>query len=228
MLVCLSRRMKYFFLIRPSSFSSRVALPFPLPMLVFEDQPETLSVTPVDSMRGVSSHDFLLQFPSGTFAYPWIHWCETIWAGAYTTMRTVEGTRILHLSVHIQRLSDTLRSLDYTTKDQEDSVNSNGSVRESPEVSMALAPYRSQSNKFMESLVLRLVRHALRVSSSMEPTIMDWKVTISIFYSAKEKRVRSLVHVANLTEVPNDQGVTVEIQGNPRHNANAKDLQWVK
>ncbi|EXX76704.1 hypothetical protein RirG_030670 [Rhizophagus irregularis DAOM 197198w] len=173
----------------------------------------------------VSSGDFLLKFPRG----------------AYTSARTVKRKSIMDLQSHVSRMVHSLRLMKFipesevpTEKSQDNKENNEFEAEESSQITRELIPYR-KSDTFKQ-LIIPILRKGLSRYCEIKGLPShnnkreyedEIKVTILVCYSFKEKRPILVAHFINLYSL-NTSRCKVEIYGEPRKSAEAKDSQWVR
>ncbi|PKY42439.1 hypothetical protein RhiirA4_397405 [Rhizophagus irregularis] len=173
----------------------------------------------------VSSGDFLLKFPRG----------------AYTSARTVKRKSIMDLQSHVSRMVHSLRLMKFipesevpTEKSQDNKENNEFEAEESSQITRELIPYR-KSDTFKQ-LIIPILRKGLSryceikglpSHNNKRECEDEIKVTILVCYSFKEKRPILVAHFINLYSL-NTSRCKVEIYGEPRKSAEAKDSQWVR
>jgi hypothetical protein len=121
-------------------------------------------------------------------------------AGAYSTMRTVQFTRILELETHLQRIIDALP--------------------------VACPCDKPVDPDTLRQLTLRLLTETV-VTFAKKYDGIEQKITV-LAYMDDNARLKLHSHVCPLPQLALDDGIQVEIHGNPRHNAHAKNSQWVR
>ncbi|TFJ83776.1 hypothetical protein NSK_004878 [Nannochloropsis salina CCMP1776] len=133
--------------------------------------------------------------------------------GAYTTARTVRGSKIFELDTHVKRLSET---------------------------AMLMWPDQALLANIVEPSRLRaVVMKALRVviehhRSRHKPlggqafiSQEELKLTILFVWHTEDSMLECLYHVSQLPLRPSPP-IKVEVRGAPRSNAKAKDSGWVR
>ncbi|GBC02041.1 hypothetical protein RclHR1_04420011 [Rhizophagus clarus] len=170
----------------------------------------------------VSSGDFLLKYPRG----------------AYTSARTVKRKSVMDLQSHIDRMVHSLRLMKFiseevvpTEKCQDDKENNSFEAEESSQVTRELISYRkSDTFKLMIIPLLRkgLSRYCeIKEQNNKGECEDEIKITILVCYSFKEKRPILVAHFINLHSLK-ISSCKVEVYGEPRKSAEAKDSQWVR
>ncbi|RIA95982.1 hypothetical protein C1645_815962 [Glomus cerebriforme] len=158
----------------------------------------------------ISSRDFLLKYPRG----------------AYTAARTVKRKSIMDLTSHIDRMVNSLQLMKFIPDDIEE--------EESPQITQELIPYR-KSDTFKQ-MIIPLLRKGLSRYIEIEKysfqhikreDVNEIKITILVCYSFKEERPILVAHFTALHSL-NVSKCRVEIYGEPRKSAEAKDSQWVR
>ncbi|RIB06012.1 hypothetical protein C2G38_2218111 [Gigaspora rosea] len=132
----------------------------------------------------ISSNEFLLQYPRGT----------------YTAARTVNRTAIMDLQGHIKRTCDSLKLVKFKNSENisiegnQDETNNNDSEETEPDyVTQAMAPYRDP--EIFKGLVIPLLKTGLTKYFEIEEEtpwhikgVGEIKVTWIVCYSFKESR----------------------------------------
>lgn len=126
-------------------------------------------------------------------------WLRSLPRGAYTTARTVGRTRVLLWRQHVQRLKNSSQSI------LSDSAARNVS----------------------EQRILQPLQSALHEMQKIDDA-SDAKITLLLTESGKQSTdtLEARAHVAPLPPRP-EPPVSVFVKGSGRHNARAKDSEWV-
>lgn len=139
-------------------------------------------------------------------------WLAQAPRGAYTTCRTFQGTSVFELSFHIDRLATSSRLMIEADKES-------GSA---PHVSH---PSLTDAGALRPRLLSSLRQAISAFRSAADDTSSELKITILITWDAADFHIYT--HVSSLGPRPSPP-VKVQVRGAPRHNAQAKDSEWVR
>ncbi|CAG8433643.1 1207_t:CDS:2, partial [Ambispora gerdemannii] len=155
----------------------------------------------------LSPSDFILKYPRG----------------AYTSARTVNKRSIMDFNGHIDRIAKSLQLMKFTLPKNNNDKND----VEPSHITQSLADYRDPEK--LRKFVLPLLKEGLKEYFQLDSLIeaKEAKVTVFVFYSFEESRPRLIVHISRLNS-PKSPKCKVEIYGEPRKLAMAKDSQWVR
>ncbi|RUS22678.1 aminotransferase [Endogone sp. FLAS-F59071] len=184
-------------------FNSITTIIVTIERITHADNPTTEVIYDIKEDR-TAPNDFFLIYPRGS----------------YTGARTVHRHSIMDLSSHIDRIATSLQLMTFTP---------DAAASESEDVSRALAPFRDRDT--LARLLVPMLKTGLRkyyeVEEKPSGEDMETKVSVVVAYSFEESRARFAAHFAPLP-APYSGRIRVEMEGEPRKLAGAKDSQWVR
>lgn len=146
-------------------------------------------------------------------------WLENSSRGAYTTARTVGGSSVFELSFHIQRLATS--SAIMLESDVAEGKPGAHESRQCHLEAVTVTSLRPRVRRSMQKAVA-----AYREAS--DDRNGEVKLTVLVTWAAgAEHGVQVLVHATSMPPAPTPP-IKVQIRGAPRHNADAKDSDWVR
>lgn len=174
----------------------------------------------VSSLEGYpreKKHAAVCDFSNG------VTWLEHMPRGAYTTCRTVRGgTAVFELSFHLQRLVDSLELMIEASVGEEGKVEVETSLNALVLKEDVLWTIRDAVEGYRDLLQRKDEEDKDANADAME----ELKITVLVPYERPVSRVYT--HVTSLgSRKPPGIPVRVEIRGEPRRNAAAKDSDWV-
>ncbi|KAF9431313.1 hypothetical protein BGZ94_000020 [Podila epigama] len=159
------------------------------------------------TLTSVTSNATLLSYPTGS----------------YTGMRTFDMLSIMDFTGHTTRLANSLQRISFAAEE---------GAAEDAEVAAGLASLRTP--EAMKQEATHLVRAGLKAyykqfteQGQDLATAGEAKVTVLCTWDLKNKAPTLLAHFEQL-KTPKTPRCKVEVHGSPRHNAMAKDSQWVR
>ncbi|KAF9916333.1 hypothetical protein BX616_004033 [Lobosporangium transversale] len=192
----------------------------------------------ITMLTSKSSKAILLDYPSG----------------AYTGMRTFNKIGIMDFTGHTNRLADSLQQIKFhaltsrvTTPGTDTDSHNNGHDRggdhenndinslekEDPTITSALAAFRTREIMKLETTNLVseglkfYYKQAKEYNSIDSASIGETKVTVLCTWDSGAKEPTLVAHFEPLIALRTSR-CQVEVHGAPRHQASAKDSQWVR
>ncbi|KAG0199050.1 hypothetical protein BGX28_007611 [Mortierella sp. GBA30] len=176
----------------------------------------------ITSRTSMNSHAMLLEYPPGS----------------YTGMRTFNIIGILDFSQHTKRLANSLQQIRFPGAATEITVSTKddpGTTREDPAATAGLVLFRQHET--MKQETTDLVRAGLSFyykqlkaslcDDKMATVSGETKVTVLCSWDPKIEQPTLVAHFEPLN-TPTTARCTVEVHGSPRHQATAKNSQWVR
>jgi branched-subunit amino acid aminotransferase/4-amino-4-deoxychorismate lyase len=159
---------------------------------------------------------------TGAFVTPQ-RFLEAFPAGAYTTMRTVGVRRVLFFPTHADRLSETLRELDFKAAQLDTTL-----LAAYREQGGCKVPLQALSKSCIQTFIERYPALYSGHNNQFNDTWTGPELKLTVLIYAEGSKLHWLCHATLLHEVISPDGVQVEVAGHPREHAHAKNSQWVR
>ncbi|KAL1920400.1 uncharacterized protein VTP21DRAFT_777 [Calcarisporiella thermophila] len=141
--------------------------------------------------------------------------------GAYTGARTVNRKAIVELDAHIERIANSMRIMKFIPPTFAD--NTEEPIR----IASELEPLRNPQT--LREILIPLLRAGMHRYLSREdvPAEGDIKLGVVACYCFEKMKPRLMAHFDHL-HTPQVERCKVEVWGEPRESAQAKDSKWVR